>query len=283
VTAIAEHPMFVPFDRGHLAAVVTTPPEEPRGLTLLLTGIGLPQVIGSALAARIAASLARRGLASVRFDYEGIGESTGVVPEFSLARTESAAEQALSLLESARRVVGADQFAVAGSCIGSRVALQLAGRQDCVGAVCIALPLFELGMWTRLRRRSAAWGPVALVRRHRVLRRVALAPAKLILAERRSEPRLQAIASALDHARVLVVYSPSPRDYYDERVRRRLDDIAATLSPASRARFELRVLEAGPLTAFEALLPDAQTAVVDTVAGWLAESFDLAGARAASS
>lgn len=274
MSAIAEHPIFVPYARGRLAAVVTLPIGEPRGLALLLTGVGLPQVIGSALAARTAANLAQRGLASVRFDYEGIGDSTGLVPEFSLAVTEFAAEQALSVLETARRIVAADRFAVAGSCIGSRVALQLARRQDCVGAVCIALPLFELGTWTRLRRRSAAWKPVAFIRRHRLLRRAALAPMKRILAERRSGPRLQALSSALDHARVLFVYSSSPRDYYDERVRQRLDDIVATFSPVDRARFELRVLEAGPLTAFEALLPEAQTQIVDSVADWLTTSFE---------
>jgi pimeloyl-ACP methyl ester carboxylesterase len=274
VSAIVEHPIFVPYHRGRLAAVVTTPVGEPRGLTLLLTGIGLPQVIGSELAARTALNLARSGLASVRFDYAGIGDSTGVVPEFSLAVTESAAEQALSVLETAQRIAGADRFAVAGSCIGSRVALQLARRPDCVGAVCIALPVFELGAWTRLRRRSAVWAPVAFVRRNRLLRRVALAPVKLVLAERRSQPRLQALSSALEHARVLFVYSSSPRDYYDERVRHRLEDLVATLSPAGRARFELRVLEAGPLTAFEALSPEAQNVIVDSVAGWLTASFE---------
>jgi alpha/beta superfamily hydrolase len=275
MNAIAEHPIFVPYERGHLAAVVTTPVGEPRGLTMLLTGIGLPQVIGSALAARTAADLGQRGLASVRFDYEGIGESTGVVPQFSLAETESAAQQALSVLETARRVVGVNRFAVAGSCIGSRVALQLARRPDCVGAVCIALPLFELGTWTRLRRHSAVSAPVSFVRRHRFLRRVVLAPLKRILAERSSTPRLQALASALDHARVLVLYSSSPRDYYDERVRRRLDEVVGTFPTADRARFELRVLEAGPLTAFEALTPDAQTAIVESVADWVTSSFDL--------
>ena len=214
------------------------------------------------------------GLASVRFDYAGIGESTGVVPEFSLAETESAAGQALSVLETAQRVVGTDRFVVAGSCIGSRVALRLAGRPDCVGAVCIALPLFELGTWTRLRRRSAVWAPVAFVRRNRFLRRIVVAPLKLVMAERSSRPRQQALSSALEHARVLFVYSPSPRDYYDERMRNRLDDLVERLSPSSRARFDLRVLEAGPLTAFEALSADAQTVIVDNVAGWLAGSFE---------
>jgi pimeloyl-ACP methyl ester carboxylesterase len=275
MNAIAEHPIFVPYERGRLAAVVTTPAGEPRGLTLLLTGIGLPQVIGSALAARTAANLAQRGLASVRFDYEGIGESTGLVPEFSLAETESAAAQALSVLDTALQIVGAGRFAVAGSCIGSRVALQLARRPDCVGAVCIAFPLFELGTRTRLRRRSAVWAPVSFVRRHRLLRRVVLAPMKLILAERSSKPRLQALASALDHARVLVLYSSSPRDYYDERARRRLEDVVATFSVTNRERFELRVLEAGPLTAFEALAPEAQAVIVESVVDWLTVSFDL--------
>jgi pimeloyl-ACP methyl ester carboxylesterase len=274
VSAVAEHAIFVPGGEGRLAAVVTTPATEPRGLAMLLTGIGLPDVIGSDLASRTALVLAESGLASVRFDYAGIGDSTETVPEFSLAETGSAVEQAESVLETACRIAGVDRFAVAGSCIGSRVALQLARRPECVGAVCVALPFFDLGTWTRLRRRSKGWAPVAFVRRNRLLRRVAVAPAKLVLAERGSQQRRQGLAAALGHARVLVLYSPSPRDYYDERVMGRIDTLVANLPSASRSRFERRVLSAGPLTAFEALSPDAQSIIVENVAGWLIASFD---------
>ena len=37
-------------------------------------------------------------------------------------------------------------------CIGSRVALTLAPRRDCVGAVCLAAPILEQALWTRATR-----------------------------------------------------------------------------------------------------------------------------------
>ena len=269
-----EVPVFLPHRGGHLAAVITLPRSEPAGLVMLLTGIGLPQVVGGNLWTRVAHRLAEHDLASVRFDYEGIGESTGLVGRFSLSETDSVVAQALTVLESTRLAVGIEPFAVAGSCIGSRVTLELARRPDCVAAVCLAAPLIDPGGWSKVRRRSKRWRPVAFIRSNRVLRGVVVKPLKRVLGERRPAGQLlESVTSTVSHARLLLLYSESVRDYYNERLKKLLGEAAGRLDDEQRRRFEVRVLGEGPLTAFDALSPEIQEVVVESVVEWLAPSF----------
>lgn len=269
-----EVPVFIPRTGGHLAAVITIPRSEPTGLVLLLTGIGLPQVIGGNLWSRVASHLTEHSLASVRFDYEGIGESTGLVTQFALSETESVVEQALAVLETTRRALGVKRFALAGSCIGSRVTLELARRPDCLAAVCLAAPLIDPGSWTRMRRRSQRWRLAAFIRSQRALRKAVVGPVKRVLTKSSASGKLiESVMAAVGHARLLFLYSESPRDYYSERIKRLLDDTGAALSEEERQRFEVRILREGPLTAFDALSPEIQDVIVKAVVEWLASSF----------
>jgi pimeloyl-ACP methyl ester carboxylesterase len=275
-----EIPVFIPHGGGHLAAVVAVPRSDPTGLVLLLTGIGLPQVIGGNLWSRVASRLAEHGLASVRFDYEGIGESTGLVTRFSLSETESVVAQASTVLESTRRAVGVKQFALAGTCIGSRVTLELARMPDCVAAVCLAAPLINPGSWTRIRRRSQRWRLAAFIQSHRGLRRAVVAPLKRALGEKTPSSRLlESVTSAVGHARVLFLYSESPRDYYSERIKRLLEETTGLLDDEQRRRFEFRILHDGPLTAFDALSPEIQDIIVESVVEWVLPSFSRSPAH----
>ena len=88
-------------------AVVTVPDGEPRGIVISLAGTGRHNLIGSTLCAHLSQRLVEQGLASVRLDYSGIGDSPGLVPTWVLSDVDAASEQARAVLsasmEAARR------------------------------------------------------------------------------------------------------------------------------------------------------------------------------------
>jgi hypothetical protein len=268
-------PFFAPHPDGHVAAVLTLPDGPPRGLIVTLTGTGLYQVIGSKFCARTAARLAEDGLAAVRLDYAGVGDSTGLVPGWRITDVEEVVQQARAALDTAMKAAGVTQFAAAGTCYGSRVALRLLDDPSCVGAVCLAPPILEFGGWTTLRRTFRDWPVFSFVRTHPVLRRLIVTPLRWLLRERKPAARVMAALSHLDRARVLFLYSESfARDHYSEAATRRLSAAVSALTQEERERFDLRILPTGPLTAFD-LLPDADAhAIVDEVAAWLRGCFE---------
>ncbi|MGH3072860.1 MAG: alpha/beta hydrolase, partial [Gaiellaceae bacterium] len=138
---MTEFPIFVPSGDDHVAAVVTVPDGEPRGLVLLLAGTGRHNAIGSTLSACLSVELARHGLASARLDYAGVGDSPGLVGKWSPSDNSAATRQAGAVLAAAQETLGVERFAQVGTCYGSRIALALVEDPGCVGAVCLAPPI----------------------------------------------------------------------------------------------------------------------------------------------
>jgi pimeloyl-ACP methyl ester carboxylesterase len=131
-----EFPIFVPFGDEHLAAVLTVPDVAPRGLVQLLQGGGgQSRSHRNRTWIRLARGLADRGIASVRMDYLGLGDSTGV-PRLDVESPP--VESALAVTRAALDATGADRFAIVGNCIGIPTALELAPQTPSfVGLVCI--------------------------------------------------------------------------------------------------------------------------------------------------
>ncbi len=138
-----QFPLFVPSPDGHVAAVVTIPEGDPSGVVLLLAGTGRHNVIGSTMSALLSDRLATHRLASVRLDYEGVGDSPGIVSTWSPSDVGAASEQARAALAEASAALGVSRFASVGTCYGSRIALELTEDAACVGAICLAPPLLE--------------------------------------------------------------------------------------------------------------------------------------------
>jgi hypothetical protein len=269
---VKEFPIFVPCEDVHVAAVVTAPDTlRSEEVVLILSGIGLHRVVGSTFGTRLASQLAGRGIASVRLDYAGAGDSTGVVRTWSLKAGETALAHAESALQTALRGVGARRFAVVGTCIGARIALELARRPDCTAAVALAAPIIDPQGWTHLRTRSRRWPLVRTLRRSALLRWVLGCPLRAAFGEQKPSPHLvQALEEALDHARLVVLYSETGRDHYSPRIRRLIEGMREQLAPALSQRLAIGILPVGPLTAFEALTADAQKTIVETALGWVA-------------
>jgi pimeloyl-ACP methyl ester carboxylesterase len=129
-----ECPMFIPFGEEHLAAVLSLPETEPRALVLFLQGLGAPRSHRNRVWTRMARDMGERGIASIRFDYPEIGDSTGRLD------ASSPVDQAVAVVEFAMRVTGVDSFGVVGNGRGMRTALTLASRnRSCTSLGCLLL------------------------------------------------------------------------------------------------------------------------------------------------
>jgi alpha/beta superfamily hydrolase len=269
----SEHPVFVPHGDEHIGAVVTLPDGEPRGLVLLLTGTGAPRSHRFQMWTRTARALAEVGLATVRMDYLGLGDSTGEIEQIPL--DGAGREEALNVLRFAQRAVGVRYVGVAGNCSGSQVALEIAAEvPECVGAACLLTRILEPSGVNRVVIGARRLRVAAIVRSHRFLSRLAEP-----LRGRRGRFASQverALVSALSHARLLFVYTREDTDSYDEKGMAKLEDVVRGLAHERRERFQLRVVDGGPMAGFESL--EIQDTALSTIVEWMDASFPaLAG------
>jgi pimeloyl-ACP methyl ester carboxylesterase len=275
---VKQLPVFVDAGDAHVAAVVTVPGGDPRGIVITLAGTGRHNVIGSTLCAHLSQRFADDGLASVRLDYAGVGDSPGLVPTWALSDVGAAARQARAVLEATMTALGVDRFAAVGTCYGSRVALSLVSQPTCLGAVCLAPPVLDHGGLARASRRVGERTVLSYVRSHSTVRRLA-DPLRRTLRPRKPAAGLVEAFSHLDRARIAFLYGPNPQeDHYSRRAREVLDATLATLTPEQRARFELRPLDWGPLSTFDILPPGDKEAVLDVVLPLVRTLFDDASA-----
>ena len=132
-----ERPLFVPFGSGHLAAVLTLPASGSRGLVLLLQGWGATRSHRNRVWTRTARALADRGIASIRFDYPRVGDSTGEArPDWEAPPID----EALAIAKIGRSMTRVRDVAVIGNCMGARTALAIATQLEaCRAVACILI------------------------------------------------------------------------------------------------------------------------------------------------
>jgi pimeloyl-ACP methyl ester carboxylesterase len=280
---VRQFPVFVDAPSGPVAAVVTVPDDEVRGVVLTLAGTGRHNLIGSTLCAQLSRRVTEHSLASARLDFVGVGDSPGRVPEWLLSDTRDATEQARAVLAVTRAALGVERFVVVGTCYGSRVGLGLVGDPGCAGAVCLAPPILDHGGLSRLGSQVGDRSSVrSFVRSNPALRRI-LGPLRSRLRPTKASPRLVEAFANLPDAKLSFLYGPDlPEDHLDARARELLDGAVAGLTPEQRERFELRMLPWGPLTTFDILSPEEQDEVIDVVVPLVLETLAArpVGARA---
>jgi len=255
-----EYPLFVPYEGEHLASVLTVPDEDPRGLILLVTGTGAPRSHRFQLWTRLARRLAESGFASVRMDYRGIGDSTGRLLQPTLG--DRRLDQALSVAHFGMRAVGTERLGVVGNCSGGIISLGVAATEPaCQSAVCVLPRIVQLGKVNQ----------TAMQARHSRLAKVVRANPRLhkfvrsTLTATRDAPSpvvSETFGPALDHARVLFIYSEQDRDPYVGKSLRLLAQMTPKLTPERRSRLEVMTTTEGPLHGFESL--SAQEFIIRT-------------------
>jgi hypothetical protein len=273
---MTEHPLFVPTPDGHVAAVVTVPHGEPRGLVLLLAGTGRHNAIGSTLSASLSVALAGHGLASARLDYGGVGDSPGLVDRWSPSDNAAATEQARAVLSTARDALGVERFAEVGTCYGSRVALSLVEEPGCVGAICLAPPILDFGGVARTGRGLRDRRLVGRILSSPTLRRAVVQPLRPLLRARKPAPHVVGALAHLHRARVTFLYGErSPHeDHYSRRALQTIESTVAGLPSDVRGRFELTMLPGGPLTTFDGLPQREQDEILEAVVPRVTALFD---------
>jgi pimeloyl-ACP methyl ester carboxylesterase len=271
---VKQFPLFVEAGDDHVASVLTVPEGNPRGVVISLAGTGRHDQIGSTMCAYLSQRLAERGLAHVRLDYAGVGDSPGIVQTWVLSDVGAALRQARAVLDLVTEALDVRRFVVVGSCYGSRVALSLVSDPECCGAVCLAPPVLDLGGFARVSRSVGERTVFSYIRSHAALRRLA-DPLRRTLRPSKPATGLVGAFDHLDRAAITFVYgSVSQDDHYSQRAREALDDALVQLPPERRERFELRMLDRGPLSKFHILPPEDKEEVLNVVLPLIDEAFE---------
>ena len=148
---------------------------------------------------------------------------------------------------------------------------------ECEAAICILPRLVQLGGVNRAAMEARKSKMAGFLRRSRLLRR-AVTGTLTGTKDLPSEPVRRSFRPALDHARVLFIYSRQDPDPYVEKSKRLLWHMAADLTPQRRERLEIAITDAGPLAGFESL--SVQEDSVQLVVNWLRDRFRAASVMA---
>jgi pimeloyl-ACP methyl ester carboxylesterase len=257
VTDVREHPIFVPYGSGHIAAIVTTPATPPRALVVLLTGWGATRSHRGRIWTSAARSLAARGLASVRFDYPGIGDSTGD----ATARMDAPpVGETAAVLAAARSLTGDVEVALVGNCIGARAAFAVAaGIPECRAVVGI---IRETGsIVAHPTGPGARAHPPASARRGGPLRRVT----RRVLSPARHRPlRFDADVEAVLRSRACLLLYLGER----ETAARLARNVAGLTTEDSTSRTRVQHVQTPPIVGFRIPL-QLQPTLIGTVVEWL--------------
>lgn len=134
---------FIPAGRNKLFGVLTTPWAESKkaAVVLLNAAAWIPAVGKNRLWVRVGRRLAASGYHTLRFDYHGVGESTGETDVYGLDPDfEDDVRAAIDWL----REQGIESVVLVGWCFGARLGLMCAPRMPEVkGLVALSLLLVE--------------------------------------------------------------------------------------------------------------------------------------------
>jgi hypothetical protein len=119
------------------------------------------------------------------------------------------------------------------------------------------------------------------VRSHAGLRRLA-EPLRRTLRPRKPAAGLVGAFEHLDRAAITFLYGKDPEgDHYSRRAGEVLDGALAELAPERRERFELRMLQWGPLSTFDILPPGDKEEVLNVVLPLIDAAFEDVGSAPA--
>jgi pimeloyl-ACP methyl ester carboxylesterase len=266
---VKEYPVFVPFGEEHLAAIVTVPDGEPRGLVMLLPGGGgAPRSHRFSMWTRAARELADRQIASVRMEWRGVGDSTGRAKfGFQLLPVDDV----VTVAEFAMRAVGTDRLGIGANCMGARTGLKAAPRLPTLQSAVLILikPL------ARVRSKQAV-----VVKSKSLVKRL---PVKNLARrlywggrQMKAAPMMESIDRLHLRADVLLIETLS-----SEKVGKLPQMVEDMREGNGSHRIELRDLPGGERRAFHRL--ERQRFVIDCIVGWFDETFPAAQALSPAS
>jgi hypothetical protein len=272
-------PVFIPFGDDHLAATLTIPDDQPRGMALLMTGLGAPRSHRFQMWTTAARRLAsEHGIGSIRADWVGMGDSTGVVEQWGWRAGWEVSGQMATVARFGLRALGVDQFVATGNCVGGGVAVAMGTtHENCIGAVSLLTHLMlpnndqRTGAYARLRKTKLA----GIAANSRVLRKHVIRPIRNQVTSTPPE-FVRDLRAALTHAQILFIYGDADPSY-NPKIKADLDRVWASVPPEDRSRLRLEVLEGEHLGGFESVRQRAWT--IETVLDWTERCFQWAEGR----
>jgi pimeloyl-ACP methyl ester carboxylesterase len=271
-----EFAVFIPMGQERLAAVVCVP-AEPRGdLGVVLLPGGYSRTHRNGLWVRAARELAERGFPSVRLDYHGVGDSTGVAT-FDTERPFD--EDALAATRFLGRATGTTRFAMVSTCFGGRAAFAASASEPSIVSITVTpMPLTvprdparRQGPG-RVRRSLGAKAAVAWLVRRPLVRRV----------RRRTRRRSEEVLSTklidemtrfLRHGSVWLLWGEYNASL--PHLRRLLARVVSALSLEERERIHLEIVPGTELAGFRTLRDQEETL------RWAVHSVDQVAAQLA--
>ena len=138
-TASHERPVYFPAAGEDLFGIITEPTTTPNGIgVVLISGGAVPATNRNRLWVRIAREVAALGFHTLRFDFHGVGESTGVIDRYRLDRP--CADDVIGAVRCLEEH-GIDEFVLVGECFGARSALASVGQISGLrGIIALAAP-----------------------------------------------------------------------------------------------------------------------------------------------
>lgn len=157
----AERAIFVDSPEGPLAAVVTTPPTpSDTGVVICPGGWYGTSTNRNRVVVRLARAIANLGHTVVRFDWHGVGDSSGEIDRFVLDRPF--VDDVVAVSDSLSGA--ADRLLVVGVCFGGRSALAAAPElPSLAGLVLVSFPFPAEQTKADWRARKMGWRGVANV------------------------------------------------------------------------------------------------------------------------
>lgn len=134
-----ERPFHFAAGDEHIFGVLTEPTGRDSGVGVLLLsgGVYVLSTNRNRLYVRMARHLAARGHRSLRMDYRGVGESTGIIGDYPLDDPNVLdVEAAIGQLTAA----GARRLVMVGSCYGARAAMHAAADHPALASMVLLAP-----------------------------------------------------------------------------------------------------------------------------------------------
>jgi pimeloyl-ACP methyl ester carboxylesterase len=131
--------VYIPVAANHVFGVLTEPVGEPSGLDVLLLSGGMYTLSTNRnrMFVDLARDLAGRGHRVLRFDYSGVGESTGVIGPYALSDPNPAdVLGAIQCLAATAR----NELAVVGCCYGARAAMHALAEHPLIKTMVLMAP-----------------------------------------------------------------------------------------------------------------------------------------------
>lgn len=203
-----EIPVFFTAGGESLFGIVAEPATGAgtTGVVIVSGGLTGTSTVGrNQLYVWLARQLAADGFPSIRFDYHGMGESTGRLDEFRLDTEEPFVDDILAAAHCLRGH-GVERIVLLGKCFGSRMALAATGQiGELDGVVLIGPPVRDFGkgertvvrlateltarQWLQRALRPETVRNLADKRRRTDYRRAAVAKGRAMVARRRRRRR----------------------------------------------------------------------------------------------